>query len=693
VRLPITLLLAASWLYAAAPVINELRPRGAQKGRPLTLTVIGTALGQGPTIFSTLPATFTALAPEKPGMDDKYATFLVEPTAEWSVGIYPMRIRAANGISNILLFSVGAFPEITEEESRPGSAPHQNDSIEKAQTIPSTPVTLNGTLGGPERDVYRLQVRAGEKRVFEVDARRCGSAVDAVIRVMDGAGKVIARSDDDPLLSLDPRLQITFPKDGYYYVEVHDARFSAQTQNFYRLKTGSYDIAEDIFPLGGKRGESVEVTLSGRKVKADLGSVKTPQIFVNLPESPSLPLPFAVGEYPETQEPVQGALTAPITINGRLSKPAEIDKYQFNVKPGEEFVFALQARELGTSKLTGLITIFDDAGKRLDSAGDGALPVDTFAVQASSRTLGDPYLQFKVPDGVHRITVAVEDLAQRGGARFAYRLTAYPAAFDLKTTITTPYVNIPAGGTALVTVNVERQGYTGPIRIEAKGLPGGVALAGGDIPAEMPDPLNRMVSRRAVLTLTAPVDVKVTASEISLIATTADGKFTRQATGLGYSIGVAGASSQGVVDRQRSLTGAWLGHELPVAMTDASPATLAIKLEGMEKKESGFAYRIRWKWSVTNAMYRVPETVSTEVPNFIDLRVIEMAVDKTDRTTGTFVVTSTKNTLPARYNLLVSGRLMVDGAPQDIYSPVMTFDLPALETEEKPANATAAAAR
>ena len=64
-------------------------------------------------------------------MENRYATFLVEPTAEWDVGVYPIRVKGANGISNILLFTVGAFPEITEEESRPGSLPHQNDTIER----------------------------------------------------------------------------------------------------------------------------------------------------------------------------------------------------------------------------------------------------------------------------------------------------------------------------------------------------------------------------------------------------------------------------------------------------------------------------------------------------------------------------------------------------------------------------------
>ena len=294
----------ASVIYAAAPTITRLEPRGAQKGRPFKLTLIGTNLGEGASIVSNLPATFTSLGIEKTEAPNRAAEFLVEPTGDWAVGVYPIRVKAPNGISNIVLFSVGTFPEITEEESRPGSLPHQNDSIEKAQTIPSSSLTLNGTLKGPERDVFRFQAKAGERRVFEVEARRCGSAIDPVIRVLDGSGKVLARSEDDPVLSLDARLVVTFPKEGFYYVEVHDARFSTQMQDFYRLKTGSYEYASEIFPLGGRRGQQVDVMVSGTKVKADLASVKTPQTFVNLPGSPSLPLPFAVGEYPEVQEPL-----------------------------------------------------------------------------------------------------------------------------------------------------------------------------------------------------------------------------------------------------------------------------------------------------------------------------------------------------------------------------------------------------
>jgi hypothetical protein len=687
-------LLVTCALWAQPPSIVELQPRGAQKGRPFSLTVVGQNLGEGLSVISNLPAAFTPMGSAKQGMGNRNAAFLVEPNADWTVGVYTIRLKGSNGLSNVLLFSVGAFPEIAEEESLPGAAPHQNDSIERAQPLPSTSVTVNGTLQGPERDVYRIQAKAGERRVFEVEARRAGSAIDPVISVMDGSGKVLARSDDDPLLSLDARVDVTFAKGGFYYVEVHDARFSTQIQNFYRLKTGVYAYPTEMFPLGGRRGEKVEVELSGTKVNVDLAGAKTPRVFVNLPDSPVLPLPFAVGDYPEVREPVDGPLTLPVTVNGRLAKPGEVDRYELSVEPGQELFFDLQARELGTSKLTALLTILDEQGKKLASAGDGPLPVDVAAVQASSRTLGDPFLQFKAPEKVRRIWITVEDLARRGGPQYGYRLMVYRAAQDFRASISTPFINIPAGGTALVNVNVLRRGYNGRLRIEAINLPPGVTAAGGDIPAEVADPNNRATSRTAILTLTATAEAKLTAGELSFRAIGSDEqgqRIERLATGLGYSIGVAGATDQGVVDRQRPLTGAWLGYALPAALTDPPPATLALKMESVAKKEAGYQFLFRWTWTAT-AMQNWPDTVDVDVPNFNDLRVIEMAIDPKDRKTGTFLITSTRNTLPALYNVVVLGRLTVAGTRRDIYVPLVAFPVPAMD-EEKDKNAHTSAAR
>jgi hypothetical protein len=379
-----------------------------------------------------------------------------------------------------------------------------------------------------------------------------------------------------------------------------------------------------------------------------------------------------------------------VTINGRLSKPAEVDRYEIAVEPGEELFFDVQARELGTSKLTALLTIVDENGKKLASAGDGPLPVDVAAVQASSRTLGDPNLQFKVPEGVRRIWIKVEDLAQRGGANFGYRLMAARTAHDFRASIGTSLVNIPAGGTALMNVNVARRGYNGPLKIEAVDLPEGLTVSGGDIPPEVADVNNRATSRSANLTLTASADMKLPTGELNFRAVGWDeqGKrIERAATGIGYQIGVAGANEQGAVDRQRSLTGAWLGYQLPAALTDPTAANLELKLERATKRESGYQFLFRWTWSTTGSIQNFPDSVSVDVPNFADIRVIEMKVDPQNKKSGTFILGSTRNTLPATYNMVITGRLTVDGGRQDIYAPLVAFQLPALDPEEPSAPA------
>ncbi len=665
-------------LSGAAPTITELQPRGAQKGRPFELTLVGKDLSEGPAIISNLPATFTPLGSDKPG----YINYLVEPTADWPVGTYTVRVKAANGLSNILLLSIGAFTEIVEEESRAGSLPHQNDSIEKAQTLPSAAITVNGRLKGPERDVYRIPVKAGERRVFEVEARRVGSAIDPVIQVYDAAGKRIGRSEDDPSLSLDPRLELIFTKETFVYVEIFDARFSNQMQDFYRFKTGSYTYASEIFPLGGRRGEEVEVMLNKTALKANL-KTKLGQVNVNLPDSPTLPFPFAVGDYPEAREPLAGAIQLPLTINGRLDKPAEIDSYEVPVKGGEDLFFELQARELGTSKLTGLITVYDESGKRLASAGDGPLPVDVAAVQVSSRTLGDPFLMFQAPQGATKLKVTVEDLAQRGGPHYAYRLTVRKAVSDIRATIITPFVNIPAGGTAIVAVDVERRGFMGPLKVSPIHLPKGITVSGGDLAAEIPDPLVRTMNRRATLSLTADKDLSLPLTDVGFVVK--GDSIEREATGFAYLTTVNGANTQGVVDRQRALNGKPLGYLLPAATTAATPANLELTLIKTEQKESGVEFRFRWRWQTSNAMQPLPDEVNVELPNLQGTRTIEVQQDKTDKRTGTFLVTTSKNSIPGPYNIGISGRLM--GAI-DVFSPLLRLDVPELQTEETKTNAS-----
>ena len=171
---------------------------------------------------------------------------------------------------------------------------------------------------------------------------------------------------------------------------------------------------------------------------------------------------------------------------------------------GRALLIEVQARELGTSKLEAIITAYDATGKKIDSAGDKPLAEDVFAVQGSSRTSNDPFLNLTVPKNTHQITLAIEDLAQRGGPQYGYRIRVRKVAEDFRLALASPLVNIPAGGTAIVVVGADRRGYNGPIQLSIADLPKGIHVEGGFIPREYVDANNaRTLNRRGVLILSA----------------------------------------------------------------------------------------------------------------------------------------------------------------------------------------------
>src|SRR5207302_4654770 len=136
--------------------------------------------------------------------------FLVSLKPDAPIGLYPIRVITDSGISNVLLFSVSDLPEVEKVK---------DVDVQKV----SPPVLINGKLAGPQIDKYAFHAAAGQKLVFEVEARRAGSAIDPAIEIYDAAGHEIARNDDAPSLGVDSRIEVTFPKAGEYRVAVHDS--------------------------------------------------------------------------------------------------------------------------------------------------------------------------------------------------------------------------------------------------------------------------------------------------------------------------------------------------------------------------------------------------------------------------------------------------------------------------------------
>jgi hypothetical protein len=685
---------------AAPPMLTGLDPRGAQRGKSFTLTIEGKYLAEGGQVLSTLPATFTPLTPPQEKMAaGRKLPFLVELKADAAIGAYPIRVQTPDGISNVLLFTIGAFPEVTEAESMPEAIEHTNDSIETAERI-EPPVIVNGTLRGPDRDYYRIHAKQGERLVVEVEARRLGSAIDPVLRIIDASGKQIAQSDDAPALGVDSRVEVTFPRDGDYYALVHDARFSLQSQNFYRLKVGNFAYADGIFPLGWKRGEKVDVELFGGafstpgKTVADLSGIDRKLDFtrINVPGQPgSLPFLFVVGDLPEKLEPAHAAnepvpLESDTVMNGRISKPGEVDRYKVTVSPGDHWNLELHARGLGTSRLDGVLSIYDTQGKKLASAGDKPPKEDVFSLLSAGRTSSDPWLDFTVPKDVREVAVTVEDLLQRGGPGFGYRLLARKEAPDFTLTVGNPYLNIPAKGTVAVNVSVNRHGFNGPIQLSIPDISNEFIVEGGHIAGEWKDDAYS-ISRNGLLSITAKPDAnprKLAELAIWGEGKTADGAVVRRrARCLGMITDVAGGT--GISDaegreNQNPFVAPWLGFDLPVVVTGEQTGELKPNAPRVLRLVQGTGYELTWNFTKRNPDAKAPETVGADVssPPAAEIQVRRARTDKKEEKyveKGEFNVLTTTRTPTEKFDLMLSGQDSEENEDAGLIAPIITLDI------------------
>jgi hypothetical protein len=657
-------------LFAAGPILKDIEPRGGQRGKIFTLVLKGEGLVAGADLISHLPGSVTKLvAPRDVDQPDTELAYMIQLPADAAAGVYPLRVRTPDGLSNVLIFTVSDLPEIAEKEP--------NDSISLAQPI-TIPVAVRGTLKGPDEDFFSFTGKAGERLVLEVEARRIGSAIDPVLEVFDSTGRRIAENDDAPGLGVDSRIDLTFPKAGKFYAAVHDSKFSEQAENFYRLKVGSYAYADGIFPLGWQRGQSVAVTLFGGNLARPVvvrPNLDVPAgretVAVSLPGPgplDSLPFQFRLGDLPETLAPADGSVAelAPSTVvNGRILKSDEVDHYKLKVAPGEKWVFDLGAAGLGTSLLYGSLTVADEKGKKLEvkDVSGGA----------------DPKLIFTVPDKVHEVTLTVRDVRGQAGPAYSYRLVARQEAGDYTLRLATPYVNVPARGTAAVKVVAERHGYDGPIRLSIPNLPEDFAFAGGNIAAEV---LNyegqRERSTVGFVTLTAKPSAKPVTAELVIWGEgeTPEHPIRRRAEGPGLMFKVNG-------DEMLNLTGdpipiepatyPWLGIELPVAIGSSLPAALEVA-DRNARAVQGMEFPITYKVVKQAAGIVTKDVGGLELPTVKDLG-IENKHENKGMEEGKLLLKSTLDTPLVKFDVVPSATLEVNGKEETVVAPAVSVEL------------------
>jgi len=237
----------------------------------------------------------------------------------------------------------------------------------------------------------------------------------------------------------------------------------------------------------------------------------------------------------------------------------------------------------------------------------------------------------------------------------------------------------------MLPVTVQRQGYDGEVQLRISNMPPGLRVEGGYVVAgAVVKETAQNRNSRGTLILTAEPGVSLAPADLIVegVGTLPDGSsLIRRAEAPAMLVNVAGATEQGSVDRQRPLTAPWLGLDLPVARTKPRAATLEVTMLERKRMEEGDQMKFRWKWNLADATLPLPKNVSAEMVGAADIRVIDMRTDSSDRTSGTFLVTTTKLTRPAKYDFYITGKLTAEGQQEEIVSRPI-----AVEVDEVKAN-------
>ena len=169
-------------------------------------------------------------------------------------------------------------------------------------------------------------------------------------------------------------------------------------------------------------------------------------------------------------------VTLPITVNGRIDQPGDVDVFRFDGRAGDEIVAEVYARRLD-SPLDSVLKLTDSAGLQLafnDDHEDKGAGLTTHHA--------DSLLRIALPaDGTYYLHVC--DAQHKGGEAYGYRLRISPPMPDFELRVVPSTINARAGATVPLTVYALRKdGFSGEIALALKDAPAPIS------PSQQPGP-------------------------------------------------------------------------------------------------------------------------------------------------------------------------------------------------------------
>ena len=404
-----------------------MQPYGVQRGTATEVTIQGANLAGNPRLIASVPVVVEPPSEPKEDAANWVAKLTVDPSVP--VGVYPIRVATDDGLSNPILLAVGQLPQVSETEP--------NNEPAAAQAV-AAPIVVEGQAAGNDVDHVRFPGTKGQRIVIDAACARIGSGVDPQIRLTTAKGAYVASADDTAGLLTDARLVADLPEDGDYILEISDTRYQGGGRAVYRLTIGAVPLADSVYPLGGRRGETVGFELRGgtlpdgvRTAAATLAAPPDRDDFrpritagqLGLTDTSldvELPGSLAISNHPELREPAgdETPLKAapPAVLNGRIDPEGDEDRFVVVVTPGRKYRARVEAASLG-SALDGQLRALKPDGGEIAQGDDNTLkivvddpakPVDVISP--------DPSLEFTPPEGVTEVTLALRDLSGRGAS-------------------------------------------------------------------------------------------------------------------------------------------------------------------------------------------------------------------------------------------------------------------------------------
>jgi len=396
-----------------------------------------------------------------------------------------IRVVAANGTSTAFGFEVTAEPEGVDAEP--------NDTVEKPQAV-TFPITVSGQLGARDVDSYGFTAKKGERLVFNCSAYRMSPASQAfffpVLYLYDEKGNELVRNNG--YFSLDPLIDWTAPTDGKYVVQVRDMLYRGSPSTVYRLSMGSLAYNTYLFPAGGKRGATTEVTVAGENMESaqlSLPVAANAPIGARQVSTPRGSFPFVAGDYDEYIEPAEAGsrqINLPQALNGRITDE-KADRYTFSLTKENlgSFTFDVYSDRIN-SPLEAVLTLRNERGQSLATSNGGA-------------GSNDPRIDYTFTQP-GEYTLEIEDANKKSSAAHVYRVLAGPSEPDFLVTVTPDNPNLGPGGSVFAQLRVQRRvGITGDIQVTFPNLPAGVTASTVVIPRD---------ETTAFAVLTAAADAK-----------------------------------------------------------------------------------------------------------------------------------------------------------------------------------------